>query len=80
MLRAAQSLRLLGTKGRRDRAIRPGQPPFRGLVNRPKPGRGDCENAALSFNQDIARIRCGGRDEGNPAGLSGYRLLAYPFR
>jgi hypothetical protein len=34
----------------------------------------------LSFNQDIARIGGGGRDEGNPAVLSGCRLLAHPFR
>jgi hypothetical protein len=30
--------------------------------------------------EDIARIDGGGRDEGDPAGLSGCRLLAYPLR
>jgi hypothetical protein len=57
-----------------------GQPSFRGLVDRLEPGRGDRQNAALSFHQDIARIGGGGRDEGNSASLTGSCLLAHPFR
>src|SRR5690349_22701638 len=79
MLGSAQSFGLLGTKCRRDRAIRPSQPSFRGLVDRPEPWRRDGKNAAFSFDQDIARIGRGGRDEGDPAGLSGCCLVAYPF-
>ena len=79
MLGTAQSFGLLGTKGRRQGAIRPGQPSFRGLVDRSEPWWRNGKNAAFSFNQDIARIGGGGRDEGNPAGLSGCRLLTHPF-
>src|SRR5207302_8893920 len=79
MLRTAQSFGLLGTKRRGHSAIRPGQPSFRGLVDRPEPWRRDRQNAAFSFDQDIARIGGGGRDEGDPAGLTGCCLLAYPF-
>ena len=79
MLGTAQSFGLLGTKCRRDGAIRPAQASFRGLVDRPEPRRCDRKNAAVSFNPDIARIGGGGRDEGNPRGLSGRRLLTHPF-
>src|SRR5690349_24751324 len=79
MLGSAQSFGLLGTKCRRHGAVRPSQPSFGGLVNRPEPWRRDGKNAAFSFDQDIARIGGGGRDEGDPAGLSGCRLVAYPF-
>src|SRR5690242_11804876 len=41
--------------------------------------RRDGKNAAFSFDQDIACIGGGGRDEGDPAGLSVCRLVAYPF-
>src|SRR5437868_11682271 len=79
MLGTAQPFRLLGTEGRRNGAIRPGQPPFRGLVSRPKPWRRDRENAAVSFDQNVADIGGGGRDEGDPAGPSRSRLMADPF-
>jgi hypothetical protein len=49
-------------------------------IDRPEPRRGDRQNAALSFHQDIARIGGGGRDEGNSASLTGSCLLAHPFR
>ena len=69
MLRTAQSFRLFGTECRCDCAVRPGQPPFRGLVDWPEPWRRDRKDAAFAFNQNVARIGCRGRDECNPAGL-----------
>src|SRR5215469_16828192 len=80
MLGPAQPFRLLGTECRRDDAIWPGQSPFRGLVDRPEPWRRDRQNAALPFDQDVTRIGGCGGDEGEPAGLSGCRLLTDPFR
>src|ERR1700730_1815867 len=80
MLRAAQPFRLLGAEGCRDGAIWPGKPPFRGLVYRPAPWRRDRKNAALAFDQYIASIGSGRRDERNPARLSECCLLADPLR
>src|SRR3954453_13878805 len=39
-----------------SRPTRPGQPSFRGLIDRPEPRRRDRQNAALAFDQDVARI------------------------
>ena len=63
----AQPFRLLGAEGRRDGAIRPGQPSLRGLVDGPEPRRRYRQNATLSFDQDVARIGGGGGDDGDPA-------------
>jgi hypothetical protein len=79
MLGTAQTVGLLGAECRRNDAIRPGQPPFRGLVDRPAPWRRDRKNPAFAFDQDIARIGGGCRDECDPAGLPRGRLLAHPL-
>src|SRR5215472_13237662 len=80
MLPTAQPVGFFGTECRRNGAIRPGQPPLRGLVDRTERGRRDRQNAALALHQDIARISGGGGDEGNPAGSPRGHLLANPLR
>src|SRR5215470_4840065 len=79
MLGTAQPFRFLRAKGRGDGAVRPSQAPFRGLVYGPAPRRCHREKAALSFDQDVARVGGGRRDDGDPAGLSGCRLPARPL-
>src|SRR6516162_7857975 len=78
MLRPTQSLWFVGTKGRRDRPVRPRYPTLGGLIPRPARRRPHREHATLALDHDIAHI--GSRRPNQrypcPAGLD---LAADPF-
>jgi len=63
VLRPAQTLRLLGAKGRRDRPVGPGHPPNRWLVKRPLPRWCRRQDAGRTLHHDVARIGGGWCDE-----------------
>src|SRR6516165_415181 len=77
-LRPTQSLWFVGTKGRRDRPVRPRYPTLGGLIPRPARRQPHREHATLALDHDIAHI--GSRRPNQrypcPAGLD---LAADPF-
>ena len=79
VLRTAQPLRLIGAEQRRDRAVRPDEPPLRGFITRALSGRRDPQDAAFPFDHYVARIGSGWRDEGDAAGRPARRAGPHQF-
>src|SRR6202022_328197 len=59
VLRSAQTFRLIGRIGRRDRTVGPRQPALAGLVNRALWIGRNGQNAGFALDHNIARVGCG---------------------